>query len=250
MTTPEKNKQEWLDFAHTVDVLSASALAKSDLAEAGSEAKPRFGGLLKSHGSRVVGGLLAAACLLVIALPVSRLLDLPLSGVEQKARQSGDTLPPGIDTMRDLGDRRARSIGLQILPPKTSFAVGEPVSITLRTDKECHLLIYSIGANDQVIILDPTLSPVTGDSLLKADTPIQVPPPNAGRPEIAQSSPGIYTIGALCSSDSLEMLGTSAALLGNAARQGGASFTSYVTNLLNGTNRDQLVERKFVYEVK
>jgi hypothetical protein len=222
MTTPDNNKQQWLDFAHTVDVLSASALARSDLAEGGTAAKPRFGGLLKSQGRRVVGGLLAAACLLVVAFPVSRLLDV---GVQ--------------------------SIDLQIIQPKASFAAGEPVTFTLQTNKDCHLLLYSIGANDQVTILQaPQSTAPAGDPLLKADTPVQVSPPNAQAPAVAQPSPGNYTIGALCSSESLETLGTSAALLGDAARQGGANFTTYVRGLLNGTNRDQLVEMKVGYDLK
>src|SRR5262249_40787990 len=99
MTTPDKNKQQWLNFAHTVEVLSASALAKSDMADAEARAKPWHGGLWTSRGRRVVGGLLAAACLLVIALPVSRLLDVPLPGVEQSAPRSREALPPGPDTI-------------------------------------------------------------------------------------------------------------------------------------------------------
>jgi hypothetical protein len=257
MTTPRNERQEWLDFAHTVDVLSASALATSDLADTPGHGEKTSGGRARlrgiigsSGGRRAIGGVLAVACLLVLAIPVSRVLETLGPGSGQLTQQ-GDRLNPGVETIRPFGDGRPLPIELQVVQPKTTFQAGEPVSFTLQTNKDCHLLIYSIGANNEVTILAPAPSAVvTGDFLLKADVPLQIPPPNAQGPAITAPSPGTYTIGALCSSETLPGLGTSAALLGDAARRGGPAFLSYLADVASRARSDQLAETRLRYEVK
>lgn len=255
MTTPNNERQQWLDFAHTVDVLTASALATSDLAETpggGTKKSARrnwLSGLFaSSYGGRAVGGALVAACLLLVAVPVSRMLNTAVPGIGDTAQRPGDELITQVDTARPLGDSGPQPIELQILLAKTSYRIGEPLSFALRTNKDCRLLIYSIGANNEVRLFDPTLSTVvTGEPVLKADDPLQIPALGTPGPAITPPSPGSYTIGALCSNETLSALGTSLAVLREKAEQGGSSFESYLAGLIGG---DQFAVTRTAYEVK
>ena len=219
--TTEKERQEWRDFAHTVDVLTAAAFAEADVVEAPARAPmlaaqasaarpaPRF-------PRRVAAGVLAAACLLLVAVPVARLLDPAATG-SRDAGQGRVAVPqsaipaPGAPT-REMAAAGIPADGLRLTLSKPSFSPGEPVSFRLQRPQTCRATLYSIASNGEVRVFEPATA---GSDLL------QVPNP---------STPGRYTLGALCGADAPSS-GSGIGTLREKARGGGASFEAYLAGL-------------------
>jgi hypothetical protein len=249
MTRP--NRQEWLDFAHTVDVMASSALARSDLAEAPGQQFAKHGsGLRHFLGSRsrrrTIGGLMAAACLLILALPAINML----SGTGNRQEVQNANLQHGAETVRETVDAAMPAINLQITLAKTDYQVNETLSYTLQTNQNCHALIYTIDADDRVQLHDLTptgANPTT--PTLNADTPLQVTGPNGQGPVIVPAARGNYLIGALCGRDALAAVGTTMASLADAASQGGTKFLAYLSELTSGINPNLLGDTRVNYAV-
>lgn len=248
MNKPSPDRQEWLDFAHSVDVIASSALANSDISEMPGRSRYR-GGLRQFFASprrkRAIGGTVAAMCLLILALPAIHMW--PGNGYRQEPISA--SLPSGSDS-RQFPDRIAPAINLQITLPKTSYQLGETLSYTLQTNQNCHATLYSIGADNQVELFD--LAPVgasTAVPSLKANTPLQSTGQSGQAPAIVPPARGTYTIGALCSREALAALGASPQSLADAAKQGGASFLSYLSELTKRVERSQLDDSRATYAV-
>jgi hypothetical protein len=240
MTAPDTERKDWRDFAHSVDVLTSAALARSDIADTEAKYTPaqviaasRSGGAgaFRARRRLLAGGVLAA-CLLLIAVPVARLFysePLPVAG-RRAAEAAGQP-------------------GLQLVLTKSSYQPGEALSFQLRSSIDCHPLVYSIGADNQVRLFDPAASTAAtpGAASLRADSPLQVPAPGAASAVMTAAAPGNYTIGAVCSRESPAALGAGIGQFRDKAQQGRASFESYVADL---AERDQVAVARSTYDVK
>jgi hypothetical protein len=140
------------------------------------------------------------------------------------------------------------SLKLEIALPKKSFAVGDDLAFSVRSNKDCYFLVYTVSPSGDVEQHDPAQNDVfMGSAMLKAEQwrhlPVQgfatIKPPA-----------GNFELGAVCSKEPLATIGLSDAQLREPARGGRRSFSFALDKAAKGTKRDDFARATVSYEVK
>lgn len=135
--------------------------------------------------------------------------------------------------------------------PKTSFAIGDPFTFTLRANRDCNVLVFTIDANDKVDLHDPSInSAFMGPPLLKAGETRQIPIAGAPGRAVVNPPAGAYQIGAVCAREALSKLGLAAPQLQTPAAGGKRSFSFKLEETAKGIDRAQLGRVTVNYQVK
>jgi serine/threonine protein kinase len=140
-----------------------------------------------------------------------------------------------------------RPLRLEIALPKKSYAVGDNLTFSLRSNRDCYFMVYTVSPTGEVEQHDPTLNEIfMGSPMLKADQWRQLP--MVGYATI-KPPPGNFELGAVCSKEPLLNVGLNEARLREPARGGRRSFSFALENATKATNNAEIARTTEVYEV-
>ena len=156
-------------------------------------------------------------------------------------------LDPAAPPLKPAAEAIEVAIGLA----KTAFTIGEPFTFTLRANRDCNLLVFTIDAADKVELHDPNLeSAYMGAALLKAGEVRQIPIPGAPGRAVIKAPVGGYQLGAVCAREDLTRLGLAEAQLRVPAANGKRSFTFTLDEAIQRVRRDDVSRVTVGYQVK
>jgi len=145
----------------------------------------------------------------------------------------------------------AGPIEVRIELPKTTYALGEPFTFVVSSNRDCYFLVFTIDPNDKVEIHDPVASgDYMGHPLLGAGERRQIPVPDAPGRAIITPPAGAYEIGAVCSREELTKLGLSHVELKEPAKAGRRSFQFHLGEKIDRVDRNALSRATVFYDVK
>jgi len=188
---------------------------------------------LPPNRSRAICGIAIAVVLAALAMPAwlwsCSLLGIACPGVSK----SGTGSAP---------------VQIEIAMPARTFAVGDNLNFSLRSNRDCHFLVYTIGPAGEVERHDPEENAVfMGSPVLKAGEWRRIPV--KGFATVKPPS-GNFELGAVCSEVPLADVGLSEAQLREPARSGRRSFSFALDNAGKVAKRDELARAVVGYEVR
>jgi hypothetical protein len=142
----------------------------------------------------------------------------------------------------------ARPIQIEIAMPSRTFAVGDNLSFSLRSNADCHFLVYTISPTGVVERHDPEDNSLfMGSPVLKAGEWRHIPV--AG---IATVKPpaGNFELGAVCSKEPLAKVGLSDAQLSDPAHGGRREISFAPKDAADTATRAELARASIGYEVR
>jgi hypothetical protein len=160
----------------------------------------------------------------------------------------GDALHP---SATDGGGERQAAIHVQIELAKSSYAVGDPFTFVVVSNRDCYFLVFTVDATDKVEVHDPVASgEYMGHPLLKAGERREIPVPGAPGRAVITLPAGTYEIGAVCGREELSRFGLSRIELKEPSRAGRRSFQFHLGERVDRVDRDALSRATVSYEVR
>jgi hypothetical protein len=145
---------------------------------------------------------------------------------------------------------REMPLEVRVELPKSTYALGEPITFVVTTNRDCYFLLFTIDPNDKVEIHDPIASGAyMGHPLLTAGERRQIPVEDAPGRAIVTPPAGAYQIGAVCGREELGKLGLSNVELKEPAKAGRRSFEFHLGEKTNRLDRNTLSRATAVYQV-
>jgi Domain of unknown function (DUF4384) len=145
---------------------------------------------------------------------------------------------------------REMPLEVRVELPKTTYALGEPITFVVTTNRDCYFLLFTIDPNDKVEVHDPIASGAyMGHPLLKAGERRQIPVEDAPGRAIVTPPAGAYQIGAVCGREELGKLGLSNVELKEPAKAGRRSFEFHLGGKTDRLDRNTLSRATAVYQV-
>jgi hypothetical protein len=137
---------------------------------------------------------------------------------------------------------------VEIALPKQSFVVGDDLSFSVRSNRDCYFLVYTVSPTGNIDNHDPAEEELfMGSPVLKADEWRQLPKKGYAA---VKADPGVFELGAVCSKEPLSTLGLSVAQLREPARGGRRSFSFALDKAVKSTGADNVARASVSYEVK
>jgi len=137
---------------------------------------------------------------------------------------------------------------LEIALPKKSYAIGDNLAFSVKSNRDCYFLIYTVSPTGVVEQHDPEENALfMGSPMLKADEWRHVPLQGFAT---VKPPAGDFELGAVCSTEPLASIGLNDAQLGGPARAGARSFSFALDNAAKGAKRDDFARAMVGYEVR
>ena len=137
---------------------------------------------------------------------------------------------------------------IDIALPKKSYAVGDNLTFSVRSNRDCYFMVYTVSPTGEVEQHDPTLNEIfMGSPMLKAGQWRQLP--LMGYATI-KPPPGNFELGAVCSKEPLLSVGLNEAQLREPARAGRRSFSFALEKAAKASNTETFARTTEVYEVR
>jgi len=136
---------------------------------------------------------------------------------------------------------------LEMALPNRSYAVGDDLTFSLRSNKDCYFMVYTVSPAGEVEQHDPSLNEIfMGSPMLKADQWRHLPV--MGHATIKPPA-GNFELGAVCSKEPLLSVGLNDAQLREPARGGRRSFAFALDKAAKGVSSDAFARTTEAYEV-
>jgi hypothetical protein len=137
---------------------------------------------------------------------------------------------------------------IEIAMPARTFAVGDNLSFSLRSNTDCHFLVYTISPTGEVERHDPAENAVfMGSPVLKAGEWRHIPVEGFAT---VKPPAGNFELGAVCSKEPLAKDGLSAAQLSDPARGDRRGFSFAPEGAARTAARHELARASIGYEVR
>jgi Domain of unknown function (DUF4384) len=174
-----------------------------------------------------VAALVAALAVWALLWPCS--LGIACSGVSQ-------------------GRLAAAPIQIEIAMPARTFAVGDNLSFSLRSNADCHFLVYTVSPTGEVERHDPAdNTQFMGSPVLKAGEWRHIPVKGVAA---VKPPAGNFELGAVCSKEPLAKVDLSEAQLSDPAHGGRRGISFAPKGAASTTTRAELARASIGYEVR
>jgi hypothetical protein len=140
------------------------------------------------------------------------------------------------------------ALKLNIALPKKTYAVGDNLTFSVKSNRDCYFLVYTVSPSGEVEQHDPAQNHIfMGSEMLKADQWRELPVQGFAT---IKPPAGNFELGAVCSKEPLATIGLSDAQLSEPARAGRRSFSFALDNATKGIKRDDFARTTVEYEVR
>jgi len=147
-----------------------------------------------------------------------------------------------------IGCRALWPLQLEIALPKRTYMIGDNLSFSLRSSRDCYFMVYTLGPTGEVERHDPTQNAIfMGSELLKAGLWRQVP---VNGYATVKAPSGAFELGAVCSKEPLAKIGLSDAQLREPAHRGRRSFSFALDKATNSVPRTDIARATVTYDVQ
>ena len=137
---------------------------------------------------------------------------------------------------------------LEIALPKRTYLIGDNLSFSLRSSRDCYFMVYTLGPTGEVERHDPTQNAIfMGSELLRAGQWRQVP---VNGYATVKAPSGAFELGAVCSKEPLAKIGLSDAQLREPMRGGRRSFSFALDKATNSVPRADIARAIVTYDVQ
>ena len=149
----ESGKVELLEREKLAQIMLEHGLAKQGLLDPASA--PQLGSLLGVNGF-VFGQVVDLGHKIQLTI---RLVDTQSRVLGQKTllldRRIKTPTTPLWEDIEAIKRKNKEQFGIQVWTDKTTYAIGDAVTIKFRADRDCHVTIFNLGTSGQIIVLFP-----------------------------------------------------------------------------------------------
>jgi serine/threonine protein kinase len=147
-----------------------------------------------------------------------------------------------------IGCRAQGPLELEIALPKRTYTVGDNLSFSLKSNRDCYFMVYTLGPTGEVERHDPAQNTIfMGSEQLKAAQWRQLP---VNGYATVKAPVGTFELGAICSKAPLANIGLSDAQLREPTRGGRRSFSFALDKASGSVPRADVARATITYVVQ